>query len=168
MSNANWLIWGASTFALALILMSDLVRQRGPQTIHAHDTAATLFASFFIAMIAISILITFLKYTSESKGPEQSTNWTKIALMYTAMLAGISAQYVFFLDADSAIRPRALIKPILASPIVFIPLVSAYQSAPTAAAFSAADLMLILVAFQNGFFWKMIFDKQSKTKVKRQ
>jgi hypothetical protein len=54
-------------------------------------------------------------------------------------------------------------KPFFASPIVFLPLVSATQRSMTGMEiFEMGDLMLLLVAFQNGFFWKMVFDRQQQ------
>jgi hypothetical protein len=83
-------------------------------------------------------------------------------ILYVAMIAGMMAQYFYFYTRRK-FRWRSFIKPFLASPIVFMPLVSAYQKALTSLdAFELGDLMLLLVAFQNGFFWKVIFDKREE------
>ena len=50
--------------------------------------------------------------------------------------------------------------PIFASPIVFIPLLTITSDvAMGGGAFTKSKLMVYLVAFQNGFFWKGFFDK---------
>lgn len=47
--------------------------------------------------------------------------------------------------------------------MVFLPLVSANQEAMTGLeVFELGDLMLLLIAFQNGFFWKMVFERQQQ------
>jgi hypothetical protein len=60
------------------------------------------------------------------------------------------------------------IKPVLAPPIIFIPLLSSYQGAlVNVTDVTIADLLILLVSFQNGFFWKVVFDKQAETLRKK-
>jgi hypothetical protein len=59
------------------------------------------------------------------------------------------------------------VAPVFASPIVFIPLLAALQNTPAITGtqgFSAVNLMVFFVAFENGFFWKEYFDHRRKAK----
>ena len=90
-------------------------------------------------------------------------NWNMVGLLYATMTAGMLSQYAFFKAPREAFRFTSFVKPIFASPIVFIPLASSYQSAlAESQSFGLPELMIALVAFQNGFFWKVIFDKQAQ------
>jgi hypothetical protein len=56
--------------------------------------------------------------------------------------------------------------PIFASPIVFIPLLATIQAAGVDLyRVNGARFMLFLVAFENGFFWKVIFDQRREMKT---
>jgi hypothetical protein len=50
--------------------------------------------------------------------------------------------------------------PIFASPIVFIPLLTLTSEVAMGGAFTRPKLMVYLVAFQNGFFWKSFFEQR--------
>ena len=51
--------------------------------------------------------------------------------------------------------------PVFASPIVFIPLLTlTTDEAMAGGAFTRVKLMVYLVAFQNGFFWKSFFEQR--------
>jgi hypothetical protein len=53
--------------------------------------------------------------------------------------------------------------PMLVSPIVFIPLLSAFQSIDVDLAnLATPKLMIFLVTFENGFFWKAFFDNRRR------
>jgi hypothetical protein len=84
-----------------------------------------------------------------------------IGLMYLSMISGIVAQSFYF--GENVSPSASWIKPVLASPIIFIPLLSSYQSSlADMTGITVADLMILLVSFQNGFFWKVVFDKQAE------
>ena len=57
------------------------------------------------------------------------------------------------------------IAPIFTSPIVFIPLLAALQNAVVDLQnLTTPKMMLFLVAFENGFFWKEYFDHRQELK----
>ena len=60
----------------------------------------------------------------------------------------------------AAFKPIEFLMPIFASPIVFIPLLTISSDAAMNGPFTQARLMVYLVAFQNGFFWKNFFDEK--------
>jgi hypothetical protein len=99
----------------------------------------------------------------EVKGEATAIQWGMIGAMYLAMALGVIAQSYYFADGISQAGPMPWVKPALASPIIFIPLLSSYQTALLGmSGFSINDFMILLVSFQNGFFWKAVFDKQAE------
>ncbi|MEN8177010.1 MAG: hypothetical protein ABFS39_00130 [Pseudomonadota bacterium] len=120
-----------------------------------------------LLLLALVVLITFvILLTATLKSPEAMGStaspipWLTVGLLYLCMLAGIAAQYFFFASEKDVFRWQTFIKPFLASPVIFIPLASSYQEAlHPFESFSMADLMILLAAFQNGFFWKIVFDR---------
>lgn len=99
----------------------------------------------------------------QPKGDE-SNQWAFLVLLYIFMLAGMAANHLHgWLSSPKPTRQPfevgTFLAPMLVSPIVFIPLCAAFQSNsvdPTNHA--APKLMIFLVTFENGFFWKAFFD----------
>ncbi len=116
--------------------------------------------ALFITITLLIILTSRLMFTEAMGAADNPIPWSTVGLLYLAMLAGIAAQYFFFANEGDDFQLRAFVKPFLASPVLFIPLASSYQEAlHPFEAFSMADLMMLLAAFQNGFFWKIVFDR---------
>jgi hypothetical protein len=89
-----------------------------------------------------------------------------IVFCYAAMLLGMMAEY-FYTQAEKGatkLKFEALpfVMPILASPIVFIPLLTLTSELGGGGAFTRARVMVYLVAFQNGFFWRTFFEQRKK------
>jgi len=87
-----------------------------------------------------------------------------IAFCYVSMVLGMIAQY-FYAQAERGDKKLELdwmtfLMPIFASPIVFIPLLTLTSEVAMGGAFTRAKLMVYLVAFQNGFFWKSFFEQR--------
>ncbi|HEY5619120.1 MAG TPA: hypothetical protein VIK60_14355 [Vicinamibacterales bacterium] len=87
-----------------------------------------------------------------------------IAFCYVSMVLGMIAQY-FYAQAERGNKKLELdwmtfLMPIFASPIVFIPLLTLTSEVAMGGAFTRAKLMVYLVAFQNGFFWKSFFEQR--------
>jgi membrane protein DedA with SNARE-associated domain len=82
-----------------------------------------------------------------------------IALMYVAILLGISARY--FHGQRSAFKLSLLLRPLCLSPIVLLPMVG---SAPADHPVAPIQLLsLCILAFQNGFFSREMLDRVRKT-----
>ena len=161
---ASWLLWIVSLAILSLLLLIEWWRARGkPSTQPSERSHATRFIVSFLLVICVSVVATIFLRTHETMDSgEQAVPWGTVGLLYVAMMMGMAAQYFYFYT-DRRFSWRGFIKPFLASPIVFMPLVSAYQKALTSLdVFELGDLMLLFVAFQNGFFWKVIFDKREE------
>jgi hypothetical protein len=164
MSPASWLLWIVSLTILLLLLLVEWWREAGSPSIEtAQRRRATRFIIGLLLIIGVSVVAAIFLRTHETMdSSEQTVSWETVGLLYLALIAGMVAQYFYFYSRRK-LRWRTFIKPFLASPIVFMPLVSAYQKALTSLdTFELGDLMLLCVAFQNGFFWKVIFDKREE------
>jgi hypothetical protein len=60
----------------------------------------------------------------ETKGDESGLPWGLIGLLYLALVAGMAAQYAFLKSPRARFRWAAFLKPFLASPVVFMPLLA--------------------------------------------
>ncbi len=97
-----------------------------------------------------------------------------VIILYFFMLLGMLASYAYaHLSLPKKERKEKefdwglFIAPVLASPIVFIPLLAAFQNENIDLKnLTTAKMMIFLVAFQNGFFWKEYFDNLRKEKEK--
>jgi len=95
-----------------------------------------------------------------AKGVPSQQLWSVVGL-YLAMSTGMLAQHLYgrFMKAPSA-RPKfnlgSFIAPLFVSPIVFIPLFASLQTVEPR---EQASLMALLVAFENGFFFKNYVDQ---------
>jgi hypothetical protein len=90
--------------------------------------------------------------------------------MAISMVTGMFAQYLYR-HFESPVRFRhkwdwgCFVAPVFASPIIFIPLAAAFQNSDidlTKDTLTLPRLMIFLVAFENGFFWKEYFDRRQK------
>ncbi|TKJ40367.1 hypothetical protein CEE37_08550 [candidate division LCP-89 bacterium B3_LCP] len=125
----------------------------------------TLIIHVVILGVIILILNRVFKFPQiiTTMGPGQET--IIIIFCYICMVIGMSAQYLYQQaqsDNDRIkIKMAPLLMPIFVSPIVFIPLLAIIQDIPMGSgALTKSRLMLYFIAFQNGFFWKEIFEKQ--------
>ena len=116
-----------------------------------------------VALTALAVVA--LRYTLgapvESKGAVHET--LAIAFCYAAMLLGMVAQYAYRQaeTRDFAFDPGAFFMPIFASPIVFIPLLTVIGEVNSSGALATPKLMVYLIAFQNGFFWRAFFAERA-------
>jgi len=87
-----------------------------------------------------------------------------IAICYLSMVFGMMAEYGYA-QAERGHKKlefelMSFLMPIFASPIVFIPLLTLTSEVAMGGAFTRPKLMVYLVAFQNGFFWKSFFEQR--------
>jgi hypothetical protein len=93
------------------------------------------------------------------------------APLFAAMITGMLAQYCYtrFIREQ---RYRAkwdwglFVAPIFTSPIIFIPLLAAFLKSQVKSQ-PEVDLMMLLVAFQNGFFWKEHYENKRRKEAKQ-
>ena len=86
-----------------------------------------------------------------------------IIVLYLLMVLGMLASYAFqHFSKEKAERKEwdfgLFVAPVFVSPVIFIPLLTAFQQADG----DSPRMMMFLVAFQNGFLWKEYFDQKRK------
>jgi hypothetical protein len=114
-----------------------------------------------LTVLAVVALRYSLTDAVEMKGAMHET--LAIAFCYGAMLLGMVAQFAYRQaeTGDFRFDPAAFFMPIFASPIVFIPLLTVIGEVDTSGAFATPKLMVYLIAFQNGFFWRAFFAERA-------
>jgi len=118
--------------------------------------------TLFVVAVGSWIVSSVAPATAGTRGDGDTVT---LVISYVAMVLGMTSHYVYVQAERGAKKLTfnwlSFVMPILASPIVFIPLVSLAGEVPAVGgAFTHAKVMVYLVAFQNGFFWKNFFDKQ--------
>ena len=114
-------------------------------------------------MLLVSAVVYVLAFREDIESKGTVDEGLAVALCYVAMVLGMIAEY-FYRQVERGRRrfrwePMTFMMPIFASPIVFIPLLTIIDVSE-GGMFTRAKLMVYLVAFQNGFFWKGFFEKQ--------
>lgn len=106
-----------------------------------------------VTLLAVAIL---LRVTTGFPVPKQAFGGVSpiaaIGIMLVCTILGIGAHYFFHLRGEFSWT--SLIKPLVISPIVLLPLAGSVQGAP-----SVESVQLIsfgFLAFQNGFFWREV------------
>jgi hypothetical protein len=127
-----------------------------------------LLAAAIIALNRIlgfpKILLSPEEATIISKGSDQGEDWLFLASAYVCMILGMLSQYMY---SRFALEPQArgridwgsLLGPVFVSPIIFLPLCSTIANAQRS---GAAGIITLLVAFENGFFFKGYFDQRAR------
>jgi len=151
-SDLYWLL--AASFAVAAIILLYYVMTA--------TSRRTRVAALLILAVGGWVVYTLTQSLTQTRS--SSDEVTVAVVAYIAMVLGMVAQY-FYVQAESgATKVRfewlPFLMPLLASPIIFIPLVSIAVDAGGGGAFTRQKLMVYLVAFQNGFFWKQVFDQR--------
>lgn len=78
-----------------------------------------------------------------------------LGLMFICTILGIMAHYFFHLD--KAFSWQEFLKPLVISPIIFLPLIGSVQGLTGLE--SMQMISFAILAFQNGFFWKEVFGR---------
>ncbi|HEX4954317.1 MAG TPA: hypothetical protein VF017_13075 [Thermoanaerobaculia bacterium] len=81
--------------------------------------------------------------------------WPMIILIFVCIVVGMAARYFFYLKGKASWG--SLLKPLCVSPIVLLPLLGTLQD--TAQLEPIQVVSFCLLAFQNGFFWKVVFER---------
>lgn len=88
--------------------------------------------------------------------------WREVSL-YLVMIAGMASKYIYdMIDAGNGVSLQKwqFIKPICVSPIVF-------ASVYTVVGKESSTVLLLLFAFQNGFFWQSILYKNNEERLNK-
>ncbi|HZF13025.1 MAG TPA: hypothetical protein VFE33_29900 [Thermoanaerobaculia bacterium] len=78
-----------------------------------------------------------------------------LVLLFVCILVGMAARYVFYLRGRFSWM--SFLKPLCVSPIVLLPLLGTLQG--SAALEPIQVISFCLLAFQNGFFWRVVFER---------
>ena len=114
-------------------------------------------------VLAFVILVVPRPAEGTVRGPIEEVG--SVVFCYCCMILGMMAEYGYA-QAERGRRrfkfePMTFLMPIFASPIVFIPLLTlTIDPSLPASALSTKKLMVYLVAFQNGFFWRSFFEQR--------
>jgi hypothetical protein len=119
-----------------------------------------------LAALAVAIGITWWLAPGPVEKMGSTADTVTVIVCYLAMLLGMMAEYGYA-QAEKGythfkFEPLSFLMPIFASPIVFIPLVTLTSDLGQGGAFTRAKLMVYLVAFQNGFFWRSFFEERRR------
>lgn len=82
-----------------------------------------------------------------------------ILIMFICVVLGIMARNIFYQRGKFTLK--SFLRPLVISPIVLLPLIGALQSSAEVEAIQL--ICLAILAFQNGFFWKTVFDNARLT-----
>jgi hypothetical protein len=85
-----------------------------------------------------------------------------VGLLFVCIALGMAARYILFLRGPFSWM--SFVRPLCVSPIVLLPLLGTLQS--DVSLDSLQVISFSLLAFQNGFFWRVIFER-AKTKLAR-
>lgn len=102
-----------------------------------------------------------------SKG-EQPNQTGFVVVLYLCLLLGMASHYFYTLllkpkQSREAFDLGAFLAPVFASPLVFIPLLGAFQNSQVdLTSLTLPKMMVFFVAFENGFFWKEVVDNRRK------
>jgi hypothetical protein len=131
----------------------------------------------FLSIVFLGIVIALLvaggivspPWTARAVARGEGHEGAVVFLLYLAMLAGMLAHFAYgYLGLPRKKRRKFdlgnFLAPVLVSPIVFLPLASIFETAePTVA--GSPRLMLLLIAFENGFFWREFFENRQKARA---
>lgn len=121
--------------------------------------------------VTVSLCLVYVVWYStplpfQTRSGAHTNDGAAVAICYTAMLLGIATEYLYKRAERAHDRPTftpiTFVLPVLASPIVFIPLLTIAGGVDTPRLVSAAKLMVYFVAFQNGFFWRSFFEQRGR------
>ena len=147
---------------LALILTTSLTSLVAVLVYRVFTKRSAPLPGALVIAGAVSVVYAVAPSVVQTRG--SSHEMVSIAFCYAAMMLGMVAEYGF---AQAERRNTKLeldwmsfLMPVLASPIVFIPVLTLMSEAAMGGAFTRGKLMVYLVAFQNGFFWKNFFEQR--------
>lgn len=125
-----------------------------------------------LSAVGVGYHVFFQSSSQISPKGDQPHQWAFIVVLYAFMLLGMASNYLYGrFETTKSTRPPFdagnFVAPIFVSPIVFIPLLGAFQNTYVDLTnLTVPKLMIFLVTFENGFFWKEFFDNRQRKKKK--
>lgn len=115
-------------------------------------------------LIELALLVAVVVLLNRATGfptPKQAFGGGPIlafTIMFVCTVLGMAARYVFY--QDQKFTWGTFLRPLVISPMILLPLVGTMQGIQT---FEPIQLISFgLLSFQNGFFWKEVFEKIRK------
>ena len=137
-------VLASAMIGYAVVLLIDLVVTRARRRV-------------LIQAGGLAAVILLLHVTLDFPNPKQSfggtMQFTALVIMLVATVFGMAAHYGFYMEPKK-FAWQEFLRPFLVSPIVLLPLLGS--------ALGGSDLTTIqlisfaFLAFQNGFFWKLV------------
>ena len=124
-------------------------------------------ASAIVLGLALAVVTVIAPPSTRLRADGQIEEVASVVFCYLCMLLGMMANIGYEHGARGRkrfkLKPMTFLMPIFASPIVFIPLLTlTIEPSLPEGALSTKKLMVYLVAFQNGFFWRSFFEQRLK------
>jgi hypothetical protein len=116
----------------------------------------------FLLITAFLILRLQVGFPTIRQSFSGTTTAHTVFVMYLCVVLGTVASYIFYLKGRFSWK--SLVRPLAVSPLVLLPLMGTLQGRS-----EIDDVQLIwfgLLAFQNGFFWRVVFDRAKPTTKK--
>jgi hypothetical protein len=138
--------------------------------IQTKNVLRLLLHLFIIGLAFVFLYFLFYKPEVPATKGDGGNDIYFVIVLYTLMILGMLAQSSYTRLSQPKRRRKKFdfglfIAPVFASPIIFIPLLSALQNANVdLRQLTTVKMMVFFVAFENGFFWKEYFDNRRKLK----
>ncbi len=156
--SVSFLLWGA-------VILVAFIR---------HKRAYLLPGLVQLAMIA-GVIIGCNRYFGYFDGIQRkfTLNYNELVVifaLYLATVAGIAGKHFFVQikglnerGRQRTIKFLPLLRPLIISPIIFLPVLAQFNQMGVQIDTATALLVQLILAFQNGFFWKTILDHVGKS-----
>lgn len=161
MQGLSTLLVGISLLALTFMAIYRLLKQKNWRIFLLHLSAL---------IVCYWLLNAYFDFPNPAPTPRGENDTSLVFVLYCWMLLGMLAQYIYRRFESAEKRQKKFdiylfFAPIFASPIIFIPLLAALQNANIdLTRLETPQIMVFLVAFENGFFWKEYFDHRRSEK----
>jgi drug/metabolite transporter (DMT)-like permease len=158
--NTHDAVFWISLAGLFVLIVREFLRSR--------NTWRSLLSAAAVLAFAVGYFTWFQSTSQVQPKSDQPNEWAFVVVLYLFMLAGMASSYLYGRFASSRTNREPFdiwnfVAPVVVSPIVFIPLLGAFQSVDVDLAhLSRAKMMIFLVTFENGFVWKQVFDNRKK------
>jgi hypothetical protein len=170
-----WMISGSLIFGASLAAFLVLWTIRATQRTALRRATVIEMLLVLVAGIAVGMLFGLIPVPGTSPGVSKGDGKVAseisvavLAAVYTGMISGMLAQHLYSRfsvrkEERPAFDTGLFVAPVLVSPIIFLPIL---QTLGEASLTGKGILAGVLVAFQNGFFFKGYFDEKRNAQTK--
>ncbi len=135
-----------------LIIIADLIFNRSRDAL----IRCLIESALLVAVVAILNVTTGFPAAKQAFGGVPPI-WA-FAVMIASTVLGMAAQYAFY--QNKKFSWGSFLRPLVISPLILLPLMGTMQGIQS---FETIQLISFgMLSFQNGFFWKEVFEKVRK------